>query len=102
MYKEMKTFNIQAAKTHLSRLIDEVVAGEEITIAKAGKPLVRLIPYKAPGTVRRGGQFAAEIWEAPDCWSDESELAESIASPLYTLEEHQSTRLKAAERSSDE
>ena len=41
----MRTVNIHAAKTHLSRLVDEVAAGEEIVIAKAGKPLARLVPY---------------------------------------------------------
>ena len=41
----MRTVNIRAAKTHLSRLVDEVAAGEEIVIAKAGKPLARLVPF---------------------------------------------------------
>ena len=40
----MQIFNIHAAKTHLSRLVDEVAAGEEIIIAKAGKPVARLVP----------------------------------------------------------
>jgi prevent-host-death family protein len=40
----MSTVNIHAAKTHLSRLIDEATAGDEVIIAKAGKPLVRLVP----------------------------------------------------------
>ncbi len=90
----MKIINIQAAKTHLSRLVDEVVAGEEITLAKAGKPLVRLVPYKAPGAVRRGGQLAGQIWEAPDCWSDEDDLAEFVEAPLYQ-------RVAAATRATD-
>lgn len=38
----MKTVNIQAAKTHLSRLVEEAVAGDDIVLAKAGRPLVRL------------------------------------------------------------
>lgn len=42
----MQTFNIHAAKTHLSRLVDEVAAGEEIIIAKAGKPVARLVPLE--------------------------------------------------------
>jgi prevent-host-death family protein len=78
----MKTINIQAAKTHLSRLVEEAVAGEEIILAKAGKPLVRLVPFRAPGTVRRGGQFAGRIEEAPDCWEG-GELDESIGAPVY-------------------
>ena len=38
----MKTVNVHAAKTHLSALLDEAAAGEEIIIAKAGKPVARL------------------------------------------------------------
>jgi len=41
----MKVINIQAAKTHLSRIVEEAAAGEEIILAKAGKPLVRIIPW---------------------------------------------------------
>ena len=40
----MKTVNIHEAKTHLSRLLAEVAAGEEIVIAKAGKPVARIVP----------------------------------------------------------
>jgi prevent-host-death family protein len=40
----VKTVNIHEAKTHLSRLLADVAAGEEIVIAKAGKPVARLVP----------------------------------------------------------
>lgn len=40
----MKTVNLHAAKTQLSRLVDEAASGQEIVIAKAGKPMVRLVP----------------------------------------------------------
>ena len=40
----MSTLNIHAAKTHLSRLIEEVAEGEEVVIAKAGRPVARLVP----------------------------------------------------------
>jgi prevent-host-death family protein len=43
----MKTVNLHAAKTHLSRLVDEAAAGREIVIAKAGRPIVRLTPVAA-------------------------------------------------------
>ena len=49
----MKPVNIHAAKTHLSRLVDEAAAGADIVIAKAGKPMVRLVPVT--GRVRRSG-----------------------------------------------
>ena len=40
----MKTVNIHEAKTHLSRLIEDVSAGEEVIIARNGKPVARLLP----------------------------------------------------------
>jgi prevent-host-death family protein len=40
----MRTVNVHAAKTHFSRLLDEVAVGEEIVIAKAGKPVAKLVP----------------------------------------------------------
>jgi prevent-host-death family protein len=43
----MKTVNIHEAKTHLSALVAEVAAGEEIIIAKSGKPMARLVPIPA-------------------------------------------------------
>ena len=52
-----KIFNLHAAKTHLSRLVDEAVHGEEIVIAKAGTPVVRLVPVA--NTRRRTG-FGAD------------------------------------------
>ncbi len=44
----MKTVNIHEAKTHLSRLIEQATKGEPFIIAKAGKPLVKVVPYNAP------------------------------------------------------
>ena len=43
----MKSINIHEAKTHLSRLVERVEAGEEIIIAKAGRPAARLVPITA-------------------------------------------------------
>lgn len=81
---EVKVINIQAAKTHLSRIVDEVASGEEIVLAKAGKPLVRLVPYAAPGQPRKPGIFFGQAWEAPDCWApDDGGLAESVEGPLF-------------------
>jgi prevent-host-death family protein len=52
----MKPINIHQAKTHLSRLIERVQAGEEFVIAKAGRPAARLVPLEAPsGGVKTGG-----------------------------------------------
>lgn len=48
--------NIHEAKTHFSRLLERVQAGEDITIAKAGKPIARLIAIDAPRKLREPGR----------------------------------------------
>lgn len=61
----MRTVNIHAAKTHLSRLVEEAAAGEEIIIAKSGKPVARLCPLAAPPLRRQLGVLNGKI-EVPD------------------------------------
>lgn len=58
--------NLYEAKTHLSELVDRAAAGEEITIAKAGKPLARLVPLARTREKRKPGVLKGEIWIAPD------------------------------------
>ena len=63
----MRTVNIHEAKTHLSRLVDQAVAGEPFIIAKAGKPLVKVVPLVAldqPGPKRIG--FMQDLIEVPE------------------------------------
>ena len=50
--------NLHDAKTHLSRYVDQALAGEEVVIARAGKPLVRLIPVMEEQPPRRLGFLA--------------------------------------------
>lgn len=57
----MKTVNLHAAKTHLSRLVDQAVKGEEVVIAKAGKPMVRLVPVASPRTRTGFGDLTGRI-----------------------------------------
>lgn len=57
----MKTVNIHAAKTHLSSLVEEAAAGEEIVIAKAGKPVARLVPLEKPAAPRKPGLWKGLI-----------------------------------------
>ena len=45
----MKTYNVHEAKTHLSRLLEQAEAGEEVVIARGGRPVVRLQPVSLPG-----------------------------------------------------
>lgn len=63
----MLTVNIHDAKTHLSRLVDQAAQGEAFIIAKAGKPLVKVIPLEAGDTAgaARLGFLAGEI-STPD------------------------------------
>ncbi|MBP9714744.1 MAG: type II toxin-antitoxin system Phd/YefM family antitoxin [Sterolibacterium sp.] len=59
----MNIVNIHEAKTHLSRLVDQAVKGEAFIIAKAGKPLVKVVPLDAPeaGEIKRLGFMAGQI-----------------------------------------
>jgi prevent-host-death family protein len=49
-------FDVAEAKSSLSELVDRAAAGEEIVIAKAGKPIAKLVAYRTKGKRRRGGQ----------------------------------------------
>ena len=53
----MKTVNMHAAKTHLSSLVEEAAAGNEIIIAKAGKARARLVPLAPPAPKRKPGRL---------------------------------------------
>lgn len=57
----VKSVNIHEAKTHLSRLLDEVSRGEEVTIAKAGEPIARLVPLTSSRPTRRPGFLRGKI-----------------------------------------
>jgi len=61
----MLTVNIHEAKTNLSRLVEEAAAGQEVIIAKAGKPIARLVPLGRPPTKRRLGLFKGQL-NVPD------------------------------------
>jgi len=62
----MNQVNVHEAKTHLSRLLERVAAGEEITIARAGRPVARLVPYREPRAERKLGSLKGKIWMSPD------------------------------------
>jgi prevent-host-death family protein len=70
--------NIHEAKTHLSRLVEQAAAGEEIIIAKAGKPMAKLVPYAPPIAPRSGGFLSGQIWEADNCWETDEDLIKSM------------------------
>jgi len=60
------TVNIHEAKTHLSNLLQRVMVGEEIIIAKAGRPVARLVPFAETPSRRLPGSAAGQVWLAPD------------------------------------
>ena len=74
----MDVTNIHEAKTQLSRLLERVERGEEIVIARAGKPIAKLVPYEAPFQPRVGGQWEGKGWMAPDFDELPDELAEAF------------------------
>lgn len=71
-----KSVNIHAAKTHLSRLVERVEGGEEITLARAGRPVARLVPYRPRQDPRRLG-----------IWKDQVRIASDFDAPLPEIAE---------------
>ena len=71
------TVNIHDAKTHLSRLVERVEGGEEVVIARAGRPVARLVPYRVPRAPREPGLLKGKLWLAED-W-DSPEVNAEIA-----------------------
>ena len=61
----MTTVTVHAAKTNLSRLIEQALRGEEVVIARGAKPVVRLVPVDAPPPKRRFGSLKGRL-EVPD------------------------------------
>ena len=68
----MAIVNMHEAKTHLSRLVQRAAAGEEIVIARAGKPAAKLVAYEEKPKRRKLGGWEGKIWLAPDWDSDET------------------------------
>ena len=71
--------NIHQAKTHFSRLIERVEAGEEVTIARAGRPVARLVPVQQRRP-RRGGLWKGRVLISPDFDAPLPEIEEAFGS----------------------
>jgi antitoxin (DNA-binding transcriptional repressor) of toxin-antitoxin stability system len=74
--------NISEAKAELSSLIEEVLKGNEVILAKAGKPVVRMVAHHGPAGPRKPGSMAGRIHIA----SDFDELPADIAAAFRALE----------------
>lgn len=59
------TLNLYEAKTQLSSLVDQAAAGEEIIIAKNGKPMAKLVPFHQR-PVRKPGRLKGKVWMSKD------------------------------------
>ena len=64
--QHLDTVNVHEAKTHLSRLLERVERGEEIVIARAGKPVARLVPAEPKVTRGAWGKYRGQIWMSDD------------------------------------
>ena len=71
-----RTVNMHEAKTTLSRLVERACAGEDIVIARNGKPLVRLVPVPAKTEPRIPGRSKDRVWIGRDFELSEEEIDE--------------------------
>ena len=77
-YENMVVRNITEAKAELSALIEAVQNGNEVIIAKAGKPVARLVAFRGPAQPRTPGSMSGEIWIAPDFDTLPVDMAEAF------------------------
>lgn len=70
----MKSINIHQAKTNLSQLIEKTLTGEEVIIAKAGKPVVKMVRYEMPLKTRKPGLWKGKVWMADDFNAEDEEI----------------------------
>ena len=74
----MMVRNISEAKAELSALIEAVQKGNEVIIAKAGKPVAKLIAFRGSSRPRTPGSMAGQIWIAPDFDTIPDDMAEAF------------------------
>ena len=70
--------NMHEAKSQLSRLAKAAWEGEDVVIAKAGEPYLRLVPYRERKARRKLGGLEGQIWMSPDFDEPDNELMELI------------------------
>lgn len=74
-------YNVHEAKTHLSRILDEVGEGEEVVISKAGEPVAKVVPLRKETPLRTPGLLRGQIFLSDD-W-DSEKTNEAIARDFY-------------------
>ncbi len=72
----MDVINIHNAKTNLSKLVEQVLAGQEIIISRSGKPVIKLIPYDAPDVLmpRTFGKWKGTFTLSEDCFAPDPDI----------------------------
>jgi prevent-host-death family protein len=82
----MQLVNVHQAKTQLSKLLDQVIAGEEVVIARHGKPVARLSPMSADLPPRQPGALKGKIRIADDFDDFDEEMEEMFSGPIFPKE----------------
>jgi prevent-host-death family protein len=70
----MQIINIHQAKTNLSSLIQQTLAGKDVVIAKAGKPVVKIVAFKEKLKPRKPGLWKGKIWMSDDFNKEDSSV----------------------------
>lgn len=74
----MRMVNMHEAKSQLSNLVEEALSGEEIFIARAGRPLVKLVPLQRDMGVRTPGRLRGQIVVSPDFDETPTDIIDSF------------------------
>ena len=82
----MQLVNVHQAKTQLSKLLDQVIAGEEVVIARHGKPVAKLSPMSADLPARQPGALKGKIWIADHFDDFDEELQDQFFGPIFPKE----------------
>ncbi len=75
--------NVYEAKTQLSKLLDRAAAGEEIVIARNGRPVARLMPIQRRPVRRTPGAWRGAVWMAPDFDETPQEIIDAMDQPVF-------------------
>ena len=76
--------NIYEAKTRLSQLVDQAAAGEDVIIARNGRPGARLVPIQRQPVKRVPGAWKGKVWMAPDFDETDPELIDAFENgPIF-------------------
>jgi prevent-host-death family protein len=90
------TLNLYEAKTQLSKLVERAAGGEEIVIAKAGRPMARLVPLEAcrPKKLREPGLLKGNVWIAEDFDEWPEDILASFEADIEPAEQESSYEQK--------